>query len=137
MIGPAPEHNMKRARGITPPNRVSEPPQRTFTTRIADEPTLSTTADRHSRALAHRPALRGDPGPDGGDPRPRAVFRVLPAEERGARDPAVVLHPPARAHAAALRERDVRRRRQHPGAHACHGGTDRARDEPHAGSAPD
>src|SRR4051812_4089495 len=62
-----------------------------------------------------------------------ALLRILPAEDRGAGGPALVLHPPAGAAAAALRLRHLWRGWHHPGPHPCDGGPDRPGDQPDPG----
>ena len=104
---------------------------------IPTPPPQPGASGRHARAVADRPALRGAAAALGRAAGAGAVVRVLPAEERGAGDPALDLHPPAGAAGAALRQRHLRRRRQHPGAHPCDRGPHRRRDVADAGRPPD
>ncbi|CAA9282239.1 MAG: 5,10-methylenetetrahydrofolate reductase, partial [uncultured Acetobacteraceae bacterium] len=90
---------------------------------------------RHAATLADRAPSRRPAGA-GGDARAPALLRVLPAQDGGAGGPALGLRAPLGAVAAAVRVRDLRRGRQHPGAHPRHRVAHPARDDPHAGRAP-
>ena len=58
-------------------------------------------------------------------PPPVALLRAVPAARRGAGRRVLGLHPPAGAAGAGIRLGHLRRRRQHPGAHARDGGAHR------------
>ena len=96
---------------------------------------LYSSRRRAAGTLADRSPVRpaaGSPGPAAGP-----VLRVLSAVHRCAGPAAVGVHPAPGAAAAGFRVGDIRRRRQHPGAHPRHALAHPGRDRAGAGRPPD